>query len=225
MPDVLDRSGRAVLKAIGSRPWSEGYYLAGGTGLALHLGHRRSYDLDLFTLHATDVLPNPERISEDLTSQFGADRATVVLKQADQLHWSIDGTKVSFIAYPFPLRYPTSRYLGVQLADERDIALMKAYAIGRRATARDYIDLYFLLRKGPLTLEDLAAEATEKFTLHGESVFSIKLFLSQLTYTEDVEGKDSAAQLVLDEGLQFQAVEAYLQEQVRDYVRRALGGP
>lgn len=223
--DVLDRPGRAVLQTIGSCSWSADYYLAGGTGLALHLGHRRSYDLDLFSYEPAEVLRNPDQLTDELTRRFGAERAHVVLKQTDQLHWSIDGTKVSFIAYPFPLRYPTTLHLGVQLADERDIALMKAYVIGRRATARDYIDLYFLLRKGSLTIAELVAEAAEKFRLHGESLFSTRLFLSQLTYTDDVEGKDSATQLVLDEGLQFDTVETYLKEQVRNYVRHTLGGP
>ena len=65
----------------------------------------------------------------------------------------------------------------------------------------------------------------EKFRLHGESLFSTRLFLSQLTYTDDVEGKDTDTQLVLDEGLQFDTVETYLKEQVRNYVRHTLGGP
>ncbi|MDA8344110.1 MAG: nucleotidyl transferase AbiEii/AbiGii toxin family protein [Thermaerobacter sp.] len=221
--DVLDRPGRTVLEAIGSCPWAADYYLAGGTGLALHLGHRRSYDLDFYSREPSETLSDPGLVDKVL-QVFGADRARITLRQADQVHWSIDGTKVSFIAYPFALRYPLVQCFGATLADAREIALMKAYALGRRATARDYIDLYFLLRSGTATIAEIVAQGTEKFVLNSDPLFSTRLFLSQLVYTADVEGTESATQLVLGEPLPFKAVETYLQGAVREYVRHTLGG-
>ncbi len=221
--DVLDSHGRAVLETIGSCPWARDYYLAGGTGLALHLGHRKSYDLDFFSRQPTEKLPDTYLIDKVMET-FGTKRARISLRQSDQMHWLIDGTKVRFIAYPFTLMYPLAESCGVALADAREIALMKAYALGRRATARDYIDLYFLLRSGTITLAELVAGATKKFILNSEYLFSTRLFLSQLVYTDDVEGKSTPAQLVLGEPLPIQEVESYLRSVVQKYVRTELGG-
>lgn len=95
---------------------------------------------------------------------------------------------------------------------------MKAYALGRRITFRDYIDLYFLLKRKIVTLDDIIQDATTKFTIAGENVFSTKLFLQQLIYTDDVEDKDAAIDLIVDEKLAAEEVEAFLREQVRCFL-------
>lgn len=219
--DVLDESGRAVLTTIGQQPWARDYYLAGGTGLALHLGHRKSQDLDFFGLLPSEGLPGD--LEENVLKAFGPYRAHVFLRQFDQMNWAVDGTKVSFIAYPFPLMYPLVPLDGANLAHPREIALMKAYTVGRRATARDYIDLYFVLRGAIMSVDDMILEARRKFLLNGEPQFSPRLFLSQLVYTKDVEAKNTAAQLIREEGVSFAAVEEFLAAEARRYVRDTLG--
>lgn len=72
---------------------------------------------------------------------------------------TICGVKISFIAYPFPLIEPLVqgdkidiRLKGINLASPKEIALMKAYTIGRRPTYRDYIDLLFFTTKKVLSI-------------------------------------------------------------------------
>jgi len=214
---VLDADGRSVLYQIGRSRWARGYYLAGGTGLALHLGHRRSFDLDLFTSEPKERLPGSALLA-GVTRTFGQGRVWVILREAGQLDLRIGGVLVTFVAYPFPLTHPVALYEGLALADPREIALMKAYAVGRRATARDYLDLYWVLHSGLMSLADIIAGCREKFVLDGAAQFNARLFLGQLSYTADIEGKDAVPQWVGERGPTFSEAEAYLREEVRRYV-------
>jgi hypothetical protein len=48
-PEALSRRQEHVLVELSPFLGQAGFYLAGGTAVALHLGHRRSVDLDWFT--------------------------------------------------------------------------------------------------------------------------------------------------------------------------------
>ena len=50
--DGLTQKQISVLKSLGTQMSSKGFYLAGGTALAIHLSHRVSVDLDWFTPHS-----------------------------------------------------------------------------------------------------------------------------------------------------------------------------
>ena len=58
---------------------------------------------------------------------------------------------------------------------------MKAYALGRRAKWKDYVDLYFILRDHHTILE-ISTKATEIF----KGDFNTKLFREQLCYFEGI---------------------------------------
>jgi len=62
-----------------------------------------------------------------------------------------------------------------------DIAATKAYALNRRGSFKDYVDLYFILKSG-ISLEKIIKNA---YAIYGD-LFSEKLFLSQLLYTKDI---------------------------------------
>lgn len=124
-------------------PVLRGWTLAGGTGLALHLGHRISEDFDFFRNDA-----------------FALDAVHAVLRehgayetlQEDAEHTltaMVDGVKLSFfrVADPFLFAPVPYRFFGV--ADRRDIALMKLVAISGRGSRKDFVDLYTILRSGP----------------------------------------------------------------------------
>ncbi len=221
---VLDAGGLRLLDRLGASQLCRRFYLAGGTALALQLGHRRSYDLDLFTLRPSVRLPLAQLVREVL-GLFGEAEARPVLQESGQSDWEIGGVRVSFIAYPFPLVYPLQPYRGVSLADPREIALMKAYALGRRATARDYVDLYWLLKSRVITLDEIIRHCGPKFVLDGHAVFDARLFLGQLAYTADVEARDAALRAVRGGSLTFAAVERFLREEVKRYGEQSLRGP
>ena len=77
------------------------YYLAGGTALAIQIKHRFSEDLDFFTSGKVDS----GSIISWMEETFPLKKAAVIFKKLDQLDLRIDGVKVSFIEYPFPIVY------------------------------------------------------------------------------------------------------------------------
>lgn len=227
--EVLDDSGWLVCEKLAeSDVISRQYYLAGGTALALQLGHRKSYDLDFFQMEVDEKI-NFEKIYRELVSLFFQKNVHVEVKQVDQATVSIYGVKVTFLAYPFPLveplvpGYKVARELaGMNLASLREIALMKAYTIGRRPSYRDYIDLYYLLRSGKVTIKYILERAPQKFVIEGETIFSKKLFLEQLTYTGDLCDKEAALATVQGAKLTSQELEEFLSQQALKAIREFL---
>lgn len=186
--DRIDPRAADLLRSWPARDLLRRFYLSGGTGLALQLGHRISVDVDFFTKEPAARI-EASSIVQQLERHFP--RWALSHRATDQLWAEISGVRVSFLAYPFRLRYALVEAGGVFVADARDIGLQKAYAIGRRATARDYIDLAWLIRMGILSIDTIIKEAQEVFVLDGEKLFSPKLFLQQLLYTEDLEDRDA----------------------------------
>lgn len=226
---VLSPAMIEVCRALGQSRLANSLYLAGGTGLALQLGHRKSDDLDFFPRDLTEMIATGA-ITHEIGRLFGKAEASLELREATQVTWSIIGIKTSFIGYPFPLLHPLveagtllPELQGMSLAHAREIAAMKAYALGRRVTARDYLDLYFLLQSGTVTLDNIINDATRKFVVHGERVFSAKLFLEQLCYTRDLDDTDAALRLVSRPGLAVHTVETFLRQQVKGYLERQTG--
>lgn len=140
-PKVLGTEGWAVVSKLVSAGRLESWTLAGGTGLALQFGHRRSVDLDFFRTETVD----PQVLIGDL-SRLG--RIEVQSRSAGTLHVMLDGVRLSFLEAQTPFLFPGTPYRGLLIADPRDIAVMKVVAIGGRGSRKDFVDLYFFLRSG-----------------------------------------------------------------------------
>jgi hypothetical protein len=138
-PEVINQETARALRELGRTGLLGELYLAGGTGLALRLGHRRSRDLDFFSSGPFD----PNRATERLR---GLADLQILAKSVGTLHASVAGTKVSFMEYSYPLLFPVEMFQEVSVADPRDIACMKVSAIASRGTRRDFIDLYAVAR-------------------------------------------------------------------------------
>ena len=61
--DVMPPGQQALLRRLGPFAMRHGFYLGGGTAVAIQLGHRRSVDLDWFT---GDRLEDPLRLAATL---------------------------------------------------------------------------------------------------------------------------------------------------------------
>lgn len=225
---VLDQNGLQVCSKIGKSILANEFYLAGGTGLALQIKHRRSFDLDFFRRDSEEKIPF-RKIDNELRHLFGFTK--IDLKQADQATWYIEGIKVTFLAYPFPLLHPlvpgesiSPAMKGIFLAAPEEIALMKAYALGRRATIRDYLDLYFLLKPGVVTLAEIIADSNRKYIINRENIFSARLFLEQLVYMEDLEDKDILPNLLFSP-LTVNEMESCFKSLVRRYLNENVARP
>ena len=156
--------------------FSEEFYLAGGTAIALYLGHRRSIDFDLFTkkLHPMRV---KNRIKK---SYFNVD--SIIFESSEELHLVVSSVKISFVEFPFDIPHPVPFKDIITLPSLLDLAAMKAYALGSRAKWKDYVDFYFLL-KYKFRVEEIIKRAEEIFS----GYFNSKLFLEQLAYFEDID--------------------------------------
>jgi hypothetical protein len=83
----------------------------------------------------------------------------------------------------FPFDIPAKTKFDVlRMPDLLHLAAMKAYALGRRAKWKDYVDLYFLLRDH-FRLEELINKTSFLFP----DLFSPKLFKQQLCYFQDID--------------------------------------
>ena len=161
------------------------YYLVGGTAIALHIGHRRSVDFDLFKMSAINHKKNLDKIIA-----AGFDHQ-VTRRVEEQMNLLVGEVKVTFFQYPFPV-VPEDDFKNVfRLPSLISLAAMKAYALGRRSKWKDYVDLYFLLTKH-FALAEVADKATELF---GE-LFSEKLFRAQLSYFDDIDYTEQVEYLI-----------------------------
>ena len=139
----LTPAARNVLKVIAPIADKKGFVLAGGTAIALRLGHRLSVDFDFFTMRSF----RPDRLHLTID---GLDLETTVLQEeTGTLTLSADGVKVSFFHYPYAFLDVESKLYGVRIAGLIDIASMKLMAMMQRGAKRDYVDLYWILQNIP----------------------------------------------------------------------------
>jgi hypothetical protein len=151
------------------------FYLVGGTAIALHIGHRESIDYDLFTFNKL----NKNRIRQKLlTIPF---RQKAIFEDIDQIHFYINDIKVTFFSYPYQVEHPVNIDKTITMPTLLSLSAMKAFALGRRAKWKDYVDLYFLA-KNHFSIDEISHEATRLFN----EQFSDKLFRQQLTFHKDI---------------------------------------
>lgn len=117
--------------------------LAGGTALALQIGHRISVDLDFFTSKAFST----SRIFEKLVKSNL--RPEVLQETEGSITTICDGVKVSMFHYPYPFLEEQALWKGIPLGGIVDIASMKVIAISQRGAKRDFVDLYYILKDVP----------------------------------------------------------------------------
>ncbi|CAG0928866.1 hypothetical protein TFLX_01111 [Thermoflexales bacterium] len=147
--NALAPNTRRTFDALAMLPMSSEFYLAGGTALALQLGHRISYDLDFFS--TLNALGMAERSALAHRLQ-NITPTTIKSEQDEQLYATILGVEVSFIYQHHPLLFSPIEVNGLRLAQPTDIALMKLSAIKDRGTRRDFVDLYCLRKIAPFKL-------------------------------------------------------------------------
>lgn len=173
--DILDEPRKQVFSTL-SYFKKEGY-LSGGTALALQLGHRRSVDFDIFV---KKPIGNSLRLK--VKKYFSITGYHV--DNQDQLTFTTkEAIEITYLWYYFVPVKPLVTTESISLSSISDIAADKAITLGRRAMWRDYIDIFYLLKKKILTLSQLAELAKKKFG----NEFNEVLFLQQLSYFGDVK--------------------------------------
>lgn len=204
--EILNKERQELLQKL--IPYTKDFILGGGTALALQLNHRMSYDFDFFSssLLSRNLL---EKVSQIITI------GTVSVDSRDELtFFTKDEIKVTFLHYPFGYAFPIRKLENsLQLFSVKDIAIKKAYTIGRRGEYRDYFDLYAILKNEYMSLEELIKETKNIY----KSIFEEKMFLEQLVYFKDLQNFDiqsiGGSQLPT-----HQEVEEYFNNLVKTYL-------
>lgn len=175
-----------VFSASSKKLQENGLYLAGGTALALQIGHRQSIDFDFFS---------QKRGLRSKIYDWLESCPDFIVRDMDEntLHAELKKIKVSFIGnFRYPLIQKPVRFEGVTLASIADIGLMKLLAITHRATLRDYIDLAAILRT--FALQKLLKLSRKKYGPR----FNLMIPLKALVSFEDL---DEEMPILLDKRL------------------------
>jgi hypothetical protein len=191
-PDVL--AGIARVEDV------RGFYLAGGTALALRYGHRESIDFDFFRAESFDILA----LDSALTNVFGPHE--IIRTAESTLHVRLLDVSASFFRLPYPLLEtvePTA--WGFGLASSRDLAAMKLEAIASRGSRKDFVDLRWLCLSG-MTLEEAFEAHDAKYGLGRSERYHR---LRALSFFDDAEGLPMPKMLV-----------PFDWEQAKDWFRR-----
>ena len=183
----------------------EGFYLAGGTALALQIGHRTSVDFDLF---CQDNIP--KKLLVEVTKIFPEFKGDIspLINNPEELSLLINEVKITFLNYPFPVLNNFVDWDGLKMLDIPELSATKAYTIGRRGLFKDYIDLFFVLSGNYTNLDQIMQLADKKY---GKE-FNSRLFLEQLIYLDDVE---ETGIIFLKQPVDKKQIEAFFVQQVK----------
>lgn len=207
-PEVLGGRQPEVLEATAAPLSERGYRLAGGTALALVLGHRKSLDFDWFTAEA---MGDPLRLARELEAEGIPLRVEQIGRRT--LHCTVEGVRVSLLEFGYPaLAAPISwGERAVTSLSLDDIAAMKLSAIAQRGSRKDFVDLYALLREHR-PLAEMLRLYQQKF-----DVQEIGHLLYSLTYFEDAERQRMPLMLWK---LQWPEIRREVERQVRELAAR-----
>lgn len=178
--EILTDKQLKVLRLLGPRTAERGLYLAGGTAIALHLGHRRSVDFDWFL---EEPLEDPLRLAGELRDA-GIPFETGQVARGT-LYGTVHGVRISFIEFKYRMLDPILPWeeFGCRLAGLRDLSCMKLSAIAQRGSRKDFVDLYASGRSG-FSLSDMLGWYRQKF-----GVQDIGHLLYALLYFDDADAE------------------------------------
>lgn len=195
---------RSALAGFAKNKLSKEFYLAGGTALALQLGHRLSVDLDFFSATQEDIpaLMEPLRHALKEFSPILSDSSW------GNLVFLANNVRVGFYGYGYEMAKPLLQAEGIALAGVEDIALMKMDALLSRASRKDFHDLYAIFQR--ISLRALLDLAPKKF-FHARD-FEAQV-IRHLVYFERAEQE---APIPLIEQAEWQTVKDYFKRQAKE---------
>jgi len=176
----LSKKQITVLNQLGAHMQSRGYYMGGGTALAIYFGHRTSVDFDWFiSTQMGDALILAQEL-RDAKLDFVTEQAA-----PGTLHGSIAKIRVSFLEFKYPLlKNPVLLdKINCSLASPEDLACMKLSAIAQRGARKDFCDIYALGTK-QIPLKDMLNLYRKKFKIQ-----DLSPVLYGLAYFDDAENE------------------------------------
>ena len=202
-PNILNKNQLAIVKKL-KLPETPSFYLAGGTALALQIGHRTSIDFDFYSQKNF----SSSQLAQHIKKTFP--NAKALFTEEDTLKTAVGKTELSFFYYSYQMLEPFIKFQSLHLASLADIGAMKLAAIVQRGTKRDFIDIYYLLKI--YSLEKIIAFALKKY-----SPYQPMLILRSLIYFEDAETKDTRPLRIFDPNFSWPEAKDKIFAEVKKY--------
>ena len=202
--NILDSKRKKLLPQLDFL--KDRFYLAGGTALALQIGHRTSVDFDFFTDTPFDNM----QFYFQLEEAFCNDEIEKIQDSKDTLSVVLNKEiKISFFKIPYPVINPLIETDYIRLLTVLEIGAMKLIAL-TRAAYRDYVDLYFILQQ--YSLKRIFELCHKKFKNFDEGIY-----LKCLFSFHDIE----IAPIHFQEGFHKEKEEIFssIESKTRDYIR------
>ena len=174
--EIISKKTRTNLEILRKSGILQGFYLVGGTGVALQLKHRLSLDLDFFTEKDIDTKALIQKIKN--LGDFSIEK-----EAQNSLTGVFQGTIITFLKYDYPCLFQFKNLGGIEIADLKDIGCMKISAVSSRGTKKDFIDLFFICQK-TISLGELLKLFEKKYKSVDYNMIHI---LKSLVYFEDAE--------------------------------------
>ena len=175
--EILSKEQRELMPFL--KKFGKEYGLVGGTAIALHLGHRRSIDFDLFI----EKEFRGKLLERKVRRVVKVDK--VLKNRESEFTFFTNAVKVTFFNFPYVIPYEDKLEGSIKIPSLLTLAAMKAFALWQRSKWKDYVDLYFIM-KDHFTCAEISQQAKALFA--GE--FNPKLFRMQLDYFGDVDYRE-----------------------------------
>ncbi|MHB8107534.1 MAG: nucleotidyl transferase AbiEii/AbiGii toxin family protein [Candidatus Cryosericum sp.] len=204
-PECVEEKARLLMSRVGPTLGMHGAVLAGGTALALHLGHRISGDLEFFTQQAF----KPSVILEELRGLAGV--LEPMAMGGDAMIVQADGARLLLTQDPVSFPEPTTRLNGCDVAGVVDIAAMKLVAVRQRGTRSDFVDLYTVLQTVPF--RRVARNALERY---GADALEPLVIGKGLVWFEDADPQEDP--LYVGAPVAWDHIKTFFRSSVRQFV-------
>lgn len=175
--ETVEPATLELLNQLFSKDYLSGFALAGGTALALQLGHRISIDLDFFSYQPFNANELTKRISSD----FRLDKEFIEIEE-NTLNCIINNVRVQFLTHNYQQVRPDLNDGTIRLYSLSDSAAMKLNAVTNRGAKKDFFDIAALLEV--FSLKDMLNFYTKKY-----NVVNYQHVLKSLSYFEDAESE------------------------------------
>jgi hypothetical protein len=180
-----------------------GFYLSGGTGLALHLGHRRSEDLDFFSRGKFDV--------HEISDYIKPEKISII--RSHTLHCVKNGVKLTFLFNDIDLVFPTILWNRIKVAAWEDIVSDKLKTISQRGAKKDFYDLYAaIIIKS--TIPDICDYFLRRFGHTGINLYHV---LKSLVYFKDAEEDPEPVLMVKDDRWEWRNVKKFFEGNIKEF--------
>ncbi len=193
--EILPEEQLKLFEELSVQTFIADFYLAGGTSLALQIGHRRSIDFDFFIPADFNTSAIIDRLIQ--TGTYQRDN-----EEKNTINGSLNGVRISFFGYRYDIIDDFKIYNKIRLAGLKDIAAMKLEAIAGRGSKKDFIDMFFLLKQ--YTIEEIFAFHALKY---GTGLSNQYHLMKSLVYFVDAE---SEAMPVMVEPLRWNDVKSQI---------------